>query len=291
MGWFLHDYRGRKVVEHGGAIDGMRAQVAMMPEEKLGLVVLTNMNGSILPMAIMYRIFDSYLGAPPRDWSADLLKTFKGLEAQGIEAQKKAEADRVKDTKPSLSPDKYAGTFRNDLYGEVKVTNDNGKLSVRFGPAFTGDLEHWHYDTFRANFRGAVVSTANLTFSLSAQGKADTVTLGMPGFADYPFRRVPEKAPATAGITLSEEELKKYAGKYILKDTPVELTIEIISGSLKANIPGQPVYTLVPVAANRFSIQGAPAGFFVEFLMAENKVKSVTFIQGPTQSLVLTPKP
>ena len=54
LGWFLHDYRGRKVVEHGGAIDGMRAQVAMMPEEKLGLVVLTNMNGSILPLAIMY---------------------------------------------------------------------------------------------------------------------------------------------------------------------------------------------------------------------------------------------
>ena len=113
----------------------------------------------------------------------------------------------------------------------------------------------------------------------------------MPGFSDYPFKRVPDKAPATAGIKVSEEELKKFAGKYILKDTPVELTIEIVGGSLKANIPGQPVYTLVPVAANRFSIQEAPAGFFVEFEMAENKVKTVTFIQGPGQSLVLCRSP
>src|SRR4029078_13052554 len=40
MGWFLSDYRGKKVVEHGGAIDGMRAGVAMIPEEKLGVVIL-----------------------------------------------------------------------------------------------------------------------------------------------------------------------------------------------------------------------------------------------------------
>ena len=67
LGWFLQDYRGRKVVEHGGAIDGMRAQVAMIPEEKLGLVILTNMGGTILPLPLMYRIFDAYLGAPQRD--------------------------------------------------------------------------------------------------------------------------------------------------------------------------------------------------------------------------------
>ena len=61
----------RKLVEHGGAIDGMRAEVAMIPEEKLGLVILTNLNGNVLPHALMYKIFDFYLNAPQRDWSAD----------------------------------------------------------------------------------------------------------------------------------------------------------------------------------------------------------------------------
>jgi CubicO group peptidase (beta-lactamase class C family) len=193
LGWFLSDYRGRKVVEHGGAIDGMRAQVAMIPEEKLGLVVLSNMNGSGLPTALMYRIFDSLLGTPSRDWSADLRKTMKTLEEAGKAAEKKQEAERVANTNPSVALDKYAGTYRNELYGDVKVTHDAGKLSMRYGPAFTGDLSHWHYDTFRARFFAAGDAKVLVTFALNAQGKLDTLTLGLPGMADYPFKRVPEK--------------------------------------------------------------------------------------------------
>jgi CubicO group peptidase (beta-lactamase class C family) len=193
MGWFLSDYRGRKVVEHGGAIDGMRAEVALMPEEKLGLVVLSNMNGSLLPVALMYRIFDQFLGAPQRDWSAELLKTVKTLEQQGKAAEKKQESERVAGTNPSLALDRYAGTYRNDLYGDVNVTFNNGKLNLRFGPAFTGDLEHWHYDTFRARFFATGDSKIFVTFALNAQGKLETLTLGMPGMADYPFKRVAEK--------------------------------------------------------------------------------------------------
>ena len=193
LGWFLSDYRGRKVVEHGGAIDGMRAQVAMIPEEKLGLVVLSNMNGSGLPTALMYRIFDSLLGATPRDWSADILKTMKTLEQAGKAAEKKQEDERVAGTNPSVTLDKYAGIYRNELYGDVKVTHDAGKLSMRYGPAFTGDLSHWHYDTFRARFFAAGDAKVFVTFALNAQGKLDTLTLGLPGMADYPFKRVAEK--------------------------------------------------------------------------------------------------
>ena len=115
LGWFLHDFRGRKVVEHGGAIDGMRAQVAMIPEEKLGLVILTNMHGTTLPLALMYRIFDAYLDVPQRDWSANMLKTVKSFEEQGKTAQKKSEAERVKDTRLSLALPEYAGTYKNDV--------------------------------------------------------------------------------------------------------------------------------------------------------------------------------
>jgi CubicO group peptidase (beta-lactamase class C family) len=193
MGWFLSDYRGRKVVEHGGAIDGMRAEVALMPEEKLGLVVLSNMNGSLLPVALMYRIFDSFLHAPQRDWSAEFLKTTKTLEQAGQAAEKKQESERVTGTNPSLSLEKYPGTYRNDLYGDVTVTSNNGKLHLRFGPAFTGDLEHWHYDTFRARFFAAGDAKIFVTFALNAQGKLDNLTLGMPGMAEYPFKRVAEK--------------------------------------------------------------------------------------------------
>ena len=198
LGWFLSDYRGRKVVEHGGAIDGMRAQVALLPEEKLGVVILTNMNGTPLPHVLMYKVFDAYLeGNRQKDWSAELLKALKTLQEQGKAAEKKQEEERIKDTRPSLSPEKYAGTYKNDLYGEVKVTYDGGKLSVRFGPAFVSELEHWHYDTYRARFRGAGETKTFVTFGLNAQGKPDQVTLGMA--PEYPFKRVPDEVKANAG--------------------------------------------------------------------------------------------
>ena len=289
MGWFLSDYRGRKVVEHGGAIDGMRAQVALLPEEKLGVVILTNLNGSALPHILMYKVFDAYLGGnTQKDWAGDLLKSFKGLEEQGKAAAKKQEEARVLNTRPSLAPEKYAGTYKNDLYGDVKVTNDGGKLAVRFGPAFISELEHWHYDTFRARFRGAGESKVFVTFGLNAQGKSDQIILGL--VSDYPFKRVPDEIKSTAAIALSEAEMRSFVGTYESKAPPVELSVEIVGGKLKAVIPGQPVFTLVSVAANRFSIEGAPEGFFIQFEKAEGRIKSMTLVQGAGGSFLLLPK-
>jgi len=288
LGWLLSDYRGRKLVQHSGGIDGMSAQVAMISEEKLGLVILANREDTTLLVALMYKIFDAHLGAPQRDWSAEMLKAAKGFAEQGEAAAKKLEAERVKDTKPTHAPEQYAGTYTNDLYGEVKVTNENGKLNFRFGPAFTSGLEHWHYNTFRARFRGAVASTAFVTFALNAQGKIENATLSLPGVADYPFKRAPEPA-AAAAVSLSEVELKKFAGKYESKAPPVEVSVEMVGGKLKAVVPGQPVYDLVPVAPTRFRIAGAPEGFFAQFDMAEGKPKSLTLAQGAGPSIVLLP--
>jgi CubicO group peptidase (beta-lactamase class C family) len=194
LGWFLSDYRGRKVVEHGGAIDGMRAEVAMMPEEKLGLVVLTNRHGSVLPHLLMYRVFDAYLGGQKRDWSTEILTKVKALEEQTKAAEKKAEAERVKGTSPSLSLEKYAGTYQSDMYGEAKFAFKDGKLTSEFGPNFMGDLEHWHYDTFRVVWRDRMQGKGFVNFKLNAKAQPETVTI--EGLGD--FTRVPDKpAPST----------------------------------------------------------------------------------------------
>ena len=193
LGWLLSDYRGKKVVEHGGAIDGMRAQVAMIPEEKLGLVVLTNLNGNVLPVALMYKIFDIYLNAPPRDWSADMLKVRNTLEEQAKTAEKKAESERAPGTSPSLALDKYAGTFQSDMYGEAKIALESDKLVLRFGPNFTGDLQHWHYDTFRIVWRDPMQGKGFVNFRLNTQAKADVINV--ENLSE--FTRVPEPAKKT----------------------------------------------------------------------------------------------
>jgi CubicO group peptidase (beta-lactamase class C family) len=181
LGWFLHDYQGRKVVEHGGAIDGMRAEVALLPEEKLGLVILCNRGGTALPSALAFHVFDLYLKAAKRDWSADLLGKVKELEKEAEKAQEKEEAERAKETKPSLDLSKYAGSFSDDLYGDAEVKVEDGKLTLTRGPNFVADLEHWHYDTFRAKYRDRVVEPQLVTFDLDESGKVAGLKLATLG--------------------------------------------------------------------------------------------------------------
>ena len=202
FGWFLSDYRGRKVVEHGGAIDGMRAEVAMMPEEKLGLVVLSNLNGNILPHALMFKIFDLYLGGTQRDWSSELLKATNRLEEQEKAAEKKTEAERVNGTTPSLALEKYTGRYQSEMYGEAKFSVENGKLVARFGPNFTGDLEHWNYDTFRVTWRDRMEGKGLISFRLNAGGKVESVNIER--LSD--FTRVPDEKPAGPAVTSSAKQ-------------------------------------------------------------------------------------
>ena len=78
------------------------------------------------------------------------------------------------------------------------MIEENGQLRIRFGPAFVGTLEHWHYDSFRATFDGPGGSKSPVMFGLNVQGKVDTLTLGMGGMAPYPFKRIADAAKTAA---------------------------------------------------------------------------------------------
>lgn len=184
LGWFLQDYLGHKVVYHPGALDGMRAQVGMIPGEDLGVVVLANMEESGLPTALMFRIFDAFLGrAPRRDWSADLLVARDTARARAGAERDSVEAARVRGTRPSLPLERYAGTYADSMYGKAEVTREGAKLVLRVGPSFTGDLEHWHYDTFRAIWRDPYLGKTFVTFTLGAAGKVDEMEV--ESWADF----------------------------------------------------------------------------------------------------------
>jgi CubicO group peptidase (beta-lactamase class C family) len=286
LGWFLQDYHGRKVVQHGGNIDGMSALVAMMPEEKLGIAILTNLNGTTLPTALANMIFDWYTKSPQKDWSAELYKSINGLLEAQKAAEKKKEEARVSGTGPSLALDKYAGTYKDDMYGEAKVAVKDGKLVTSYGSAFTGDLEHWHYNTFRVRWRDRTLGKGFINFTLGDDGKVDALKIENL----TTFKRGPDPADTSAGIKMSEDALGKFAGKYAMAAPPIEVSLEMIGGQLKAMVPGQPVYTLVPVSPTRFRIDGAPAGYFLQFEVANDKPKTMTVEQGPNMRLTFLPK-
>lgn len=200
LGWFLSDYRGRKVVTHSGGLDGMTSRVALLPEENLGVVILTN-SETPLQSFLWYKVFDVLLGAPPRDWSADFMARAQAARAREEAEAKKAEAARVTGTRPSLPLSAYAGTYGGAMYGDARVTEENGKLVVRLlpSPAYVGDLEHWHFDTFRIKWRESVVypyPRGWVTFVLDPQGRAGEMKIDVPNpdfdFKELEFKRAPD---------------------------------------------------------------------------------------------------
>jgi len=189
LGWVLTDYRGRKIVSHGGAIDGFRAQVGLVPEERLGIVILTNGGepGRALTVALQFRVADAYLGGTGTDWSAELLALRNRDAARDSTEEAKTVGARVAGTKPSLALPGYAGTYRNEMYGDVVVQVDSGRMVLRFGPSYTGDGSHWNYDTFKVKWRDPEEGWDLVRFSITADGKVEKLT--WPGQGD--FARVP----------------------------------------------------------------------------------------------------
>jgi CubicO group peptidase (beta-lactamase class C family) len=197
LGWFLNDYRGRKVVSHGGGLDGMISQTAMMPEENLGLVVLTNSETGVNTI-LQNKIFDVFLAAPKRDWSGERLTRAEANKAKAAEEDAKLVASRVANTKPRLSIKDYAGKYADQLYGDATLAEENGKLVLRFvqSPNFVADLEHWHYDTFQIKWRPSVAYNfprGFVTFTIDKTGQADEMKIDQPNndfwFYELAFRR------------------------------------------------------------------------------------------------------
>jgi hypothetical protein len=146
LGWGVNDYNGKLRVGHTGGYSGMLSGVALVPDENLGIVVLTNGMRSVFAPLINYTI-DTFLKIPPKDWSGEALANLNKNKDTRIEERKKA---RVPNTKPSSGIEHFVGEYLSDSYGKISVKNENGKMKMHFEhtPDLTASLEHWHYDVW-----------------------------------------------------------------------------------------------------------------------------------------------
>jgi CubicO group peptidase (beta-lactamase class C family) len=144
MAWMLYGWNGRTIVEHSGGIDGMTAEVALVPEERLGLVILANLS-TVAPQVLQSYLLDSFFGAPKRDWTGEVSTKMAALEKAGADAMAKAERERTKDSRPTLPLTAYAGTYADSLYGDVVVREANGALQLTFLGNREARLEHWRH--------------------------------------------------------------------------------------------------------------------------------------------------
>ena len=181
--WNVQDWHNRVLVHHSGSINYTRTHVGFIPEAGIGFAAMANFTGSSLQEALMYRVFEQLLGLPETDWSAELLaQTRRSNERSGRSAQE-LDSARIQGTTPSVALDAYAGTYQNELYGDVQVTVEGGKLVLAYSPEYVGDLEHWHHDTFRSVWRPEGQGRSFVRFSLDE--RARIIALDLDGFGTF----------------------------------------------------------------------------------------------------------
>jgi len=190
LGWSLRDYHGRKLVGHTGGVAGFVSRVMLVPEENLGVVVLTNAEEEGAFDSILYHVLDHYFALPSTDWIAAYKSVEDMEEKDAAEAMKKAEGARAADSKPSLPLEKYAGVYNDAWYGPITIHPENGGLVITFDhtPNMIGDLQHWQHDTFKAHWRDHTIEDAFVTFSLKPDGSIESARMAaVSPLADFSF--------------------------------------------------------------------------------------------------------
>jgi CubicO group peptidase (beta-lactamase class C family) len=176
LGLDVTDYRGYKLLMHTGGLPGYVSRVMMIPDLNLGIAVLTNQEALAAHAAIAYRVADYYLGAPDTDWIDAYAKVAARQQALVAESDRRVAATRDPSSRPSLPLAAYAGTYADQWYGEIVIEQHDDKLVMRFShtPALTGELEHFHHDTFIVRWRDRELrADAYVTFALNPDGTVD----------------------------------------------------------------------------------------------------------------------
>lgn len=189
LGFNISDYRGHKKVQHSGGLPGYVSLVTMIPDQRLGVAVLTNQESGAAFSAITYHIVDQYLGAPRVDYVAIYDSLAKAAQRQVAQAGERAAAARDSLSRPSLPLANYAGTYTDPWYGDVTVTKEGDHLVIRFAhtPQLVGDLEPWQHDSFVARWRDRELrADAYVTFALHPDGTIEQVELA-PASPDVDF--------------------------------------------------------------------------------------------------------
>ena len=131
LGIFAADYNGKQMYWHTGGASGMVSNVCFVPEEKLAIAILTNNDNQNFFEALRYQILDSYLGVNYVNRSQQQLPLFMQGEKKSVNDVLALQA-RQKNTTPPLPLENYVGTYENELYGKIIVTQEENYLSIKF---------------------------------------------------------------------------------------------------------------------------------------------------------------
>ncbi len=257
LGWLIGRYRDHRLAEHSGGIDGFRTECILLPDDGIGVAVMTNTSSSVMAPVVAYRLLDELLGLEPLDWFSEYKARYDAAMTGVGEAR---DARRVV-AGASLPRrlDAYAGEYEHPGYGTLSITVNGDSLRPRFG-TMEISLTHRHYETFDLEWhefadQGHVFP---LMFLSDPAGDITALTIPFePSVGPLRFDRLPDAQARDPQV------LRRLCGTYAMG--PIEVVVALKGDrTLTVTIPGAPPFDLLPGPGLRFEVQGQP-GITAEF--------------------------
>jgi len=188
LGWFVQQFRDRRLVWHSGGLSGQITHTALLPEQGIGLALWSNVEDGAAISYLRYALLDHLIGAPVLDWvaAARRAKAKNEAEARALVASGDAKAPPGG---PSLPLSAYAGRYRDPWYGDVVVAERGGRLWIDFTrtPVFKGPLEPWGPDSFRTRWAKGAGEDAVVRFVVE-NGRAAAIRMkALSPLADFSY--------------------------------------------------------------------------------------------------------
>ena len=196
LGWFITGYRGHLLLTHGGGALGLNALVSLLPRDHIGVVILTNMQGTPLRPIIMRNVYDRLLGLDQIPWDKRFKAEQEEYKKVAEKAKQEKERDRKLNTKPSHPLENYAGDFHNPGYGIISIEREGDHLKATY-KSVSYTLTHYHFDVFEfADVQNPhqMRPFIHVSFFADARGNIQRLSLPLePRVKEIVFTRMPEK--------------------------------------------------------------------------------------------------
>jgi CubicO group peptidase (beta-lactamase class C family) len=268
LGWFIEPYRGHDMIHHGGNIDGFSSMFSLMPSDDVGVVVLTNMDGTPVRDIIPYNVFDRFIDGKPVSWNARMKERRNEVREGQKRGKAKRQTDRIPRTRPSHPLAAYAGTYRHPGYGPIRIDVDGKQLKALYNNLEL-EVTHHHYDVFlmtleRFDFHMLI------SFGTDKRGAISTLSAPLEAtLNDIVFERQPEESMTDPKF------LDQLTGTYEVMGNP--MVIELVGSALHATFPGLPTQELVPIKGTEFALK-AISDVTIEFKRGEDGAVSEALV-------------
>ncbi len=193
LGLEMYDVAGRKVISHTGGSNGFVSMVCMVPEEKLGIAVLTNNDVNLMFMGAVWQVLDAYFNQPYRDLNALLWKRQQTGDVAALKEYQEMVSKVKSADKPILPLSAFEGTYSNPVYGNMTVVAGKKNLTASFEhhPDLKGEMEYMGNDTFLCTYSDPTYSYKAIPFTITnGQVTSCKVTVNdFIDFMDYNFKK------------------------------------------------------------------------------------------------------